>query len=191
MVDLERVFEAMGWTDEIRKNLQDSQAQVTTQLDPIIRPARENYEQKRDAVSKAAKLTPAQIEQFKNAKQITDLEKLGLTKAQIDDLTTALSNFAGVASQAQARMSQVMQSQQQAVVRAYQKAIEPAVRRIAAANGRSMIVTPSSNLIYVEPGSDLTDKVIDDLQHTTPLKVVLPPTPRIDLSAMTLPTTRP
>ena len=88
---------------------------------------------------------------MKNAKQPTDLEALGLTHQQIEDYTKALKAFAAVANPAQQRLSQAMQQHDQNLLRVYQQAIAPAIRRVATGNGRAVIMTPNGSMIYTDP----------------------------------------
>lgn len=181
IVDLQKVANTMGWSEEMRRNAQESQKKCRDEVDAYLLPFREVYEHKRDELAKEARLLPAQIAEMKKATQPADLEKLGLTKAQVDELTRLAQAYGAESNAASTRMNQAMQSQQQALVVACTHAAEPAIRRVAATNHCSVVLTPGGTLLYSDPTAELTDKVIDDLQHSTQMKVAFPEPPHLDL----------
>ena len=186
IVDLDKVFTAMGWSDEIKKAMQAAQADVKTQAEPYVKPARDAFEKKRDDLAKAAGMSAENSEKLKTAKSLSELESLGLTKAQIDEYSKALNAWAAAANTVQQQVNQALQQQEREVFRAYQQAMAPAVSYVATSNGRAVVMTPNGSIIYTDPAADLTQKVIDDLRHATSIKVAVPAMPKVEF-----PTTAP
>jgi Skp family chaperone for outer membrane proteins len=190
VVDLDRVGKAMGWQDEMQRNLQATDAELKRVIESRLHALQDTFEQKRKEIATVDKLTAAQITDLNNAKQKSDLEKLGLTPPQIDELVQASSAVQMEATSANNAYQQHMQQRAAAIQKAYRDAVGPVVRRVAVANGRTVVFTPIDGLIYSDPANDLTDRVIDDLQKSPPIKVNLPEIPHV-VATTTEPTTQP
>jgi hypothetical protein len=190
IIDIEKVSVSMGWAGDMRRSIQDVDKQWRAQVDAHLKPSRDAYESKLKEVAAAMK-PPVTVEAIKGAKQTADLEAMGLSKAQITDITRIAMSFAQEVNAANTRMNQTMQSFQQALVTACSQAAEPAIRRVAVANHRSVILSPTAGLLYRDESADLTDKVVDDLQHATQVKVVFPDPPQLDLRPQPPPATQP
>jgi Skp family chaperone for outer membrane proteins len=189
VVDLDRVGKAMGWQDEMQHNLQATDAELKRVIESRLHSLQDAFEQKRKEIATADNLTAAQITSLNSAKEKSDLVKLGLTDKQIDDLVQASSAVQMEATSANNAYQQHMQQRAAAIQKAYRDAVGPVVRRVAVANGRSVVFTPIDGLIYSDPANDLTDRVIDDLQKSPPIKVNLPEIPHV--ATTTEPTTQP
>ena len=180
VVDVQKVSTRMGWAEELNTNMMRTQSHGREQIEAYVRPFREAYESKEAEIVKAHDLKPDQAAAMKKATQTTELEKLGLTKKEIEEFTQAALKYAMETNTAQQRLNQLLAAQQQALGVICSQAAEPAYRRVAAANHCSVIMAPTT-LIYSSPAVDLTDKVIDDLQHSLQGKISLPDPPRLDL----------
>jgi Skp family chaperone for outer membrane proteins len=194
VVDLDRVGRAMGWQDEAQKNLQATEAELKRVIESRLHAVQNTFEQKKKDIGNANNLTAAQITALNDAKDKSDLVKLGLTDKQIDDLIQASNAVQSEAAQSNAAFQQFMQQRRLEIQSAYRQAISPAVRRVAVANGRTAVFEPLPGLIYSDPANDLTDKVIDDLQKSAPIKVALPEVPHgleTTTTIPSIPTTQP
>src|SRR4051812_24128937 len=192
VVDLNRVVVAMGWQEDTQRNIQAADAELKRIFESRLHAVQNTFEQKRKEIATAAKLTAAQIEALNTAKEKADLEKLGLTPKQIDDLVQASSVVQMENASVNNAYTQLMQQRGAAIQKAYRDALTPVIRRVAVANSRSVVFTPMDALVYTDPANDLTDRLIDDLQKSPPIKVILPELPRVaDPAAPAAPATQP
>jgi hypothetical protein len=181
IVDLDAVAKAMGWADDMTNNLKQTQASVAEQFKTFLRPSQLVLENKRDEITKADNLSAPQIESLNNAKSKTDLEKLGLTPKQIEELGQAFATAYNENAGANQRLQQIVAAQRDEIVKRYREAVKPSVRRVAIANNKSVVLMPGGDILYYDKPADLSDKVIDDLQHTNTAKVDLPPIPHLQI----------
>jgi flagellar motor protein MotB len=193
IVDLDKVAKAMGWTDDMTANLKDTDTAISGQLNAAIKPTLSAVDDRRTEIAKAANLSAAQITQLKAAKNKQELEQLPLSAKQVDELMQAFANAYQVASQAQGALQQNLDRQKALIIKKYRETIAPAVRRVAIAEHKSVVIIPDANVMYYEAGADLSDKIIDDLQHSNAGKVELPPIPVLKIQAppVVAATTRP
>jgi Skp family chaperone for outer membrane proteins len=170
----------MGWNDEMKTNLDATKAQVAAQLNEFLDYKKKDFEAKRDEISKV--LPAAQKDKFTNAKSLTraDLTAMGLTTTQIDEFLQAYAIVAQATQEANEKGNQIVQAQYQAIVKAYQEAAAPSIRRVAVASNRQVVLQPMGAL-YTDPQIDLTDGVVDDLRKTNSSKVELPPIPKLNI----------
>lgn len=181
VVDLDRVGKAMGWTERLQKELEAAEADQRRQLQDRARVLLEALETKKKQVTTAAKLTKEQVEQLNNVRDVRELEKLPLTPEQRQDLVQTLNAVNQELQAAQGSYQQGLRLRQAGLIGGYREIVRPVVRRVAVANGVSVVMIPSDTLLYHEPSADLTDKVIDELQRT----------PAAQLTPQTTPATRP
>ncbi len=174
VVDLDRVSKAMGWTEDIQKDLRTADAEIKRVIESRMKAVQGTFDQKKKAIADEAKLTAEQIVAMNNAHERTDLDKLGLTTKQIDDLAQAASVVQVEANSVASEEQQLIQQRAAAITRAYREGMAPVIRRVAAANGRRVVVAPSESLVYFDPNVDLTDRLVEELQKSPPIKVELP-----------------
>jgi Skp family chaperone for outer membrane proteins len=178
IVDLDKVFKEMGWGDEMRKNLQQTEAAINEQLQTALRPTQAALEAKRAEIARADKLTKEQTDQMATAKTRADLEKLGLTSKQIDEIGQAAGNVNNLTNSARQVMQQQLGLQREKIIQAYRQVLTPSIRRIAIANNKSVVLSPAQEIVlYSDAASNLSDQVVDDLQRSNIGKVELPPIP--------------
>lgn len=169
IIDLDKVATAMGWLDEISKNLQSADAELRAQLGEVLQSTVGSIEQAKKQVAADAKLTPEQIKILTAAKDPQELGVLPLSKEQREKLVEAV-NKANVAWRtAVNNFQQALQGRRANLIQNCREKIRPAARRVAAASGMSVVLVTSDNVLYFDPQSaDITEKVIDELQRTMP-----------------------
>jgi Skp family chaperone for outer membrane proteins len=171
-VNLDSVFKAMGWVDEINKIMKASNDELNAEIEPKMKQFKDAFEDKKKEIAKAANITP---EALGGAKTNNDLVNLHLTPKQIDDLLQANAILQQNAQQINNAHQQFLQQRQAAVLGAYREAVQPVVKRVATANNRSMaIAIPNPGIVYSDASLDLTEKVIDDLQKSPTFKIAVP-----------------
>jgi Skp family chaperone for outer membrane proteins len=201
VVDFDRVFKELGWSDEITQKMQGTETSNKMVLETFGRELGQLVNEKKYQIATEAKLTDKQRDDFFNGR---DLDKLPLTQAQKEDLGRA-ANYANAYHQrAQQRGLQILQDRQAQLFRVYKDSTQPAVRRVADNASMTVVVTPAS-AVYFNPTVDLTNKVIEDLRaapppHNTPdppklqveqVQLNSPPPPTTGPAVPAVPTTGP
>jgi Skp family chaperone for outer membrane proteins len=184
VVDPDRVFRAMGWGDEVQKNVNAAENELRRQVEAHLAPMRAAFEQKKAGIFSDAKLTKEQIDAI-NTKPTTraEMEKMGLTPKQIEDLFQGGAVWQSEVRSANAAAQQVSSQRNAGIQNNYRDTVAPVIRRVASNNGRTVIFTPAQ-LAYFDPSVDLTDKVVDEIQKTPSIKLTLPEMPKVDFGAM-------
>jgi Skp family chaperone for outer membrane proteins len=189
VLDIDKVAKQQGWDSEMQSTLKATDTAVKQEIQDKLQQIVNAVIQKRKDIAYDAKLTSDQMTALDNAKDREDLMKLGLTSKQIDDLVQGSAQIQTAQQQASNAYQQFMQQRLSAIRGAYRDALGPVIRRVADANDCSMVLLPSDSLIYYSETTDLTNKVIDELQKSPPLKVNLPDIPHP--TATTLPASQP
>lgn len=180
VVDPERVARALGWSEQVQKNVQAADDDARKQVDAHLAPFRATFEQTKKDIAAQAHLTSDQINTL-NTKPVTrqEMQKMGMTSQQIDDLLHAGQVWQGDVQAAANIARQVLGQHNTEIQNAYREAIGPVIRRVANANGRTAIFTPNQ-IAYFDPTIDLTDKVVEEVQKTPTIKLVLPEMPHLE-----------
>ena len=183
VVDPERVARALGWSDQVQKNVQASENDARGQVEAHLAPFKATFEQTKKDIAAQAHLTPDQINTL-NTKPVSrqEMEKMGMTATQIDELLHAGQVWQGDAQAATNIARQVLGQHNVEIQNAYREAIGPVIRRVANANGRTAIFTPNQ-IAYFDPSADLTDKVVEEVQKTPTIKLTLPEMPHLEFPA--------
>jgi Skp family chaperone for outer membrane proteins len=195
VVDPTRVFRAIGWGDELQKNIQAADNELRKQAEAHLAPARATFEQKKKDIFAEAKLTQPQID-ILNTKATgrADMEKMGLSAKQIEDLIQASSAWRNELQLSNNVIQQAMSQRNAQLQAIVNETIAPVIRRVANANGRVAVFVPQQ-LAYFDPSVDMTDKVTDELQKNPSIKLTLPEMPRVEFPtsqpAIGAPTTAP
>ena len=180
VVDPTRVFRAVGWSDEIQKNVQAAENELRKQAEAHLAPARAAFEQKKKDIFADAKLTPEQINTLNTkATGRPEMEKMGLSSKQIDDLILASTTWRNELQLSNNVIQQAMNQRNAQMQALVSEIIAPVIRRVANANGRIAIFVPQQ-VAYFDPSVDMTDKVTDELQKNPSIKLTLPEMPRVE-----------
>lgn len=167
VIDLDKIATAMGWLDDMQKNLQNADAELRGQLDAVLRNSIKTIDDAKKQVSTDAKLTPDQIKTLNAVKDLRELEALPLSEKERATLTTTLQQANATWQQALNSYQQLLQSRRTQLIMSYREKTRPVARRVATARGMSMVFTFSDNLLYFDPKTvDITNEVIDDLQKS-------------------------
>jgi Skp family chaperone for outer membrane proteins len=167
VIDLDKVATAMGWLDEMQRNLQSADTEMRSQLDGILRSSIKAIDDAKKQVSTEAKLTPDQIKMLNSVKDLRELEALPLTEKQRTTLATALQEANSTWQKALNSYQQLLQGRRTQLIMSYREKVRPVARRVATAKGMSVVFTFSDNLLYFDPKAvDITNEVIDELQKS-------------------------
>jgi Skp family chaperone for outer membrane proteins len=184
-VNLETIGKQMGWEDEINKNVRQTDADISADLEPKLKQFKEAFEEKKKEISKGAGVS---TEALGGVRSRDDLVNLKLTPKQIDDFLLANANLnQGVQQLNNIGQQAHMQRQQAIRVAYYRDSLQPVIRRVANANNRTIVFTlPNPQVIaFSDASTDMTEKVIDDLQKSPAIKVIIPEFQHIQLTPAT------
>ena len=164
VIDLDRVAKAMGWLDDLSKNLQAADTELRTQLEQVQRGSRKAIDDAKAEVVAAAKLTPDQVKLLDSIQDNRDLAQLPLTKEQREKLinTVAAANTRWQ-SALNAYQQQIQQSRGNLIL-AYREQVRPFARRVALARGLNVVLIAGDNVLLAETAADISNDVIDELQ---------------------------
>jgi|GEM_PF-2384649 len=166
IIDLDRVATALGWIEDLSKNLQATDAELRAQIDQALRASVKAIEDAKAEVAAEAKLTMDQIKTLNAIQDIRDLGQLPLTNLQREKLVNAVQQANTVLQNSQNTYQQQIQQRRAALIRGYRDKIRPFARRVAQAHGFSVVLVTGDNVLLVEPPADITNEVIDELQKS-------------------------
>jgi Skp family chaperone for outer membrane proteins len=188
VIDLDKIATAMGWLNELSKDLQSADAQLKSQLDDILKASLKSIDDVKKQVAVDAKLTPEQVKVLGTVKDARDLDQLPLTTEQKDKLGEAVGRANAKWQQAMNSYQQTLQSQRTALIAKYRETIRPVAKRVANAKGFGVVFVASDNLLCVDSETaDITGAVIEELQkmHVDAKPV---PAPSVTSGPITTPT---
>jgi Skp family chaperone for outer membrane proteins len=176
IVDLDRIATAMGWMDDLSKNLQAADTELKSQLDQVLRATLKAIEDVKQQVATDAKLTPDQIKLLNSIQDPRELSQLPLSKEQKDKLVEVVGQANNTWQQALNGYQQALQQRRAALIMGYREKVRPYVRRVAESRGITVVYTTSENIIYAESSrADITDAVIDQIQKNPPPRTTATP----------------
>lgn len=178
VVDLDKVAGAMGWLDEISKDLQAADAQLRTQLGEVMKRSQQTVEAAKTKVAAEARLSAEQTRALMTVKEDRELAALPLTRQQREALQAAVTQANTAWRAALNESQQVSQRQRMGLVHAYRERVRPIAMQAAATRGLNVVLTVSDNLLGYEPSCDISDQVVAELKK-------LPPPARVGLPAST------
>ena len=160
VVDLDRIAKALGRDEVMRARMAEHAEQMKKQLEDL----QQNL------------TTRIQSEQKKLGEDATDEDKIKVN-ALARDADQRLKQALSVAQQANARIRVDLISK-------FRDEIQPVARRAASKHGMTVIMVRQENLLYFDPGTDITDAVIDELQASATAGTFAPQ-PSTDSTATT------
>lgn len=165
VIDIDKVAGAMGWLDEISKNIQAADAELRTQLSDVLRNSLRSVEDAKTQIAVAARLSLEQTRILTNAKEDRELALLPLTKEQRERLLETVNKANLSWRTALNNHQQALQGRRASLIQNYRERIRPTARRVAAGRGMNIVLITSDNLLCFDPqSSDITDEVIEELQ---------------------------
>lgn len=180
IIDFEKLYQQMGWEEQIKKDLAQGDAQLRQQFQPLALMIGDTFNQRKREVAREAHLSLQQTDAVLAAKDQAELEKLGLNRKQVDEIMQAYVAFQQRNANLNQSFGQVKNQYQQQVTTAYRLALEPVIRRIALANNRAVVLARGGQIAWYDPSTDLTDKMVDDLQKTPVAKPNVPEAPHVN-----------
>jgi len=166
VVDYDRVFDSVQWKAELNRSLNATKEIYKVQLESFLRDVDNAVKDKKAQIARSARLTPQQIDDLNKNK---DLDKLTTLSAdQKQELFATLQNANYYVNQGNQYATAMFQRRQQELVTSYKQSLNPIIRRVAEANGMTMVVTPVDNVVYWKTDVDLTEKVVDEVQKSPP-----------------------
>ena len=195
IIDYDRVFQEVGWKGELERSLSTTTQDYKVVFDSFAHDVERTVADKKKEIADKAKLNAAQRSQLdKNEK----LDQLPLTSDLQQQLGTILQNRANYLNQANQYATGLLRQRQELLIGKYREALSPAIRRVADANGVTVVLIPLGNIAYYKADVvDISTKVIDDIQKTPPPHAV-PDAPKLtfpwkfeSITAPPAPTTAP
>lgn len=181
IVDMDRVVSTMGWSDQIRKSIQEANQGLKHQLDERSEQIEHAQAAKRKQLALAAKLSKEQTDQLLTAKDLHAVDTLPLSKEQHDEALRLIHVSNQDLTQARQDAQQAMRERQGAIVASYRDMVRPVAGHVATANGFSLVLVPTPDtVLFSDPSADLTDRVIDELRQSAAA-----PLPSLDLPPLT------
>ena len=166
LVDYDRVFDSVQWKAELNRSLNATKETYRVALESFLRDVDNAVKDKKAQIARnTPRLTAQQIDDLNKNK---DLDKLPLSADQKQELFATLQNANYYVNQGNQYASTMFQRRQQELVTTYKQSLNPIIRRVAKANGITMVVTPVENVVYWDGDVDLTEKVVDEVQKSPP-----------------------
>lgn len=182
VVDLDKVADAVGWNSEINKDNDTARAELTRQLTAFIKEVTDKVTQHKGDLIKAANLNTQQADDLNKN---TNLDKLPLTKEQLNTLILILQNGNQYVQGADQAAGQMLQRRRIEILTSYRKASQPIVRQVAEQNGMTVVLVKNDAIFHNAATVEITDKVIDAVRANPP-KITLPTMPVMNLPAVNL-----
>jgi Skp family chaperone for outer membrane proteins len=168
IIDYDRVFQDVGWKGELERSLSVTQQDYKVALESFIRDVQHAVSDKKKEIAVKGKLKPAEIAQLeKNEK----LDQLPLNSDQKQELYTTLQNANYYVNQGNAYATGMLRQRRDQLISKYKEALNPAIRRVADANGITVVLIPLENVAYYNNttnSADISAKVVDEFQKSPP-----------------------
>ena len=191
VVDLDKVADAVGWNAEINKDNETAKAELTRLVTSFATEVLDKVKQHKTDLAKTAKLSDKEKEDLYADK---NLDKLPLTKEQLQTLAIVLQNRQQYIQGADQYAGQLLQKRRMEILQSYRKATQPIVRQVAEQAGMTIVLLKNDAIFHNAASVEITDKVTDAVRANTP-KITYPSMPTMNLPTINLgevaPTTTP
>jgi len=166
IIDYDRVFSEVGWKGELERSLTVTQQDYKVALDSFVRDIERAVADKKKEIATKGKLNAAQTAQLEKGEK---LDQLPLTSDLQQQLFATLQNRANYLNQANQYATAMLRQRRDQLIGKYKEALNPAIRRVADANGVTVVLIPLENVAYYKADpADISTKVIDDIQKSPP-----------------------
>jgi Skp family chaperone for outer membrane proteins len=168
VVDLAAVAKATGQDLAMQKRMEDSRAELATQLQEIAADLEKDLNEQRDKLGDS----PTETEQ--------------------QELQQKISAAQQQYSQTQAAAQQQVQQFEAGVVLQYRESLQPIVRNIATARGASVVRLTDTSILWFDPKVDITAEVIAAIRAESPEPTIdVEPTEKVPVTEVTPTATEP
>lgn len=151
IVDLDKVAQAVGWNEEMRQSLTAVEQDLQSRWNSL-----------RDTLQTTLQTERGKLPEKPSQEQADTFNRLAVVAD--NQLRTA-------AMQVQQEQARVRAD----LIRQYREQIKPSVRRVAEKTNINIVLLPVDSVLYSDASTDITDKVIDDLQVNKPGSRPVPP----------------
>ena len=90
IVDLDRVAQTLGWLDEMTATLKTDEANLRSQVEALAQNGARAIQDAKKKVAGEAKLSEEKTKDLEKVKEMRELDNLGLTQAQKDEIVNAV-----------------------------------------------------------------------------------------------------
>jgi Skp family chaperone for outer membrane proteins len=186
VVDMDKVAQMIGWQDTMSEQSKAVEKDLLDQLNAYQAGLAQAMIDRENALADEASLSADQKQQLQRAGTINDLERVPLSHEQREELLKNIKEINQARLTAQSHSREVFEHYQAALLDSYRQEIKPAVSRVAFDEGYTLVTVPQSNLVYVDPSVDITEKVARLLKKDMPAPKQ-PEKPTLDLPPFKLP----
>lgn len=176
VIDLDQVADAVGWTAEIRHDMETVRESVKLEVASFSKAIADRIRRHKQSLIKSAGLSKEQAEDLMGN---VNLDKLPLPKDDRERLITILQQGQQYVQQADQAGEATLRERRTEILVQYRKALAPIVRQVAEKKGMMMVVTRQDTIIFHAASIDITHAVTDAVR-THPPKIVYPAMPRLN-----------
>jgi len=182
VVDLDAVADAVQWKAEMEKDNATARSELSRIVTSFAADVEEKVKQHKADLIKTAKLNPQQIDDLN---KYQNLDKLPLTKEQLNTLVLVLQNQQRWVQSVDQKAGQMLQQRRSEILQAYRNATKPIVRQIAEQQQLTMVLLKNDGIFYASESVDLTNRLIDEVRKNPP-KITYPSMPTMNLPSVNL-----
>lgn len=191
VLDLDKVADTVGWNAEINKDNETARAELTRLGTTFANEVLDKVKQYKAELIKQAKLNQQQSDDlYKDV----NLDKLPLTKEQLNQLAIVLQNRQQYIQGVEQYATRLLQQRRVEILQSYRKHTQPIVRQVAEQAGVTVVLLKSDAIFHYADSVDITNKVTDAVRANPP-KITYPSMPTMNLPTINLgevvPTTGP
>jgi len=195
VVDMDKVAQMVGWQEAMSTRSKSVEKELLNELNGYEASLGQALVEREQALAEEANLSSDQKAQLQRATTVADLERVPLSQEEREELLKNIKEINQARLTAQTHSREVFERYQTALLESYRQEIKPAVSRVAFDEGYTLVTVPQSNLVYIDPSIDITERVAKVLKKDMP-EPKLPGRPTLDLqpfklSPLAAPTSRP
>jgi len=180
VVDMDKVAQMVGWQEAMATQSKAVEKDLLNELNAYQTGLAKALVEREDALADEADLSTEQKGQLQRAATIGDLERVPLSSAEREELVRNIKEINQARLTAQTHSRELFERYQAALLESYRQEIKPAIARVAFDEGYTLVTVPQSNLVYVDPSIDITEKVARVLKKDMP-EPKQPEKPTLDL----------
>lgn len=187
VVDINKIITTNNWAVELNNDQQVALAELKRQAESYMNQLNAQMSDLKARVGRAAKLTPAQVDDL-NRNQ--NLDALPLTAAQKQELGVAIYAYQQAARGVEQQAQSLLNARQQQITAGWVNAMQPVIRRVAEAKKVNVVFRKVPNnidiVVWHDDSVEITNPVIDELAKGSVQRPPNPPLPKLELQPVNL-----
>jgi Skp family chaperone for outer membrane proteins len=174
VVDLDKLSQAMGWSQIINSQLEADKKDLERSLTDIRDALNKQLEEERKKI--AATITPKEKqEEFLKMTDVINFDKFTVAPQLRDEYVRMVAQANQMFRSNVESVNQVLSNRKNLMIKNYRDAVRPIASTVSKKLGYALVIIPSDYLLVNDGSADITDQVTSEVQKVRPQVAPLPP----------------